>query len=514
MIAVAAMMLAFASTGWADIPAPPVNQTIGTTDSLIGDLDQFDCVVCHDAGVPDTHHLLYGQSIPDPSSVLYPDADGDGNDDTTYGCLNCHISDFTAVERNCVVCHTSSPHHSTADAVNLHCDECHELVNDYGTGYIPSYSPSLVTPWRGLNGDGWENGVKDLISDGSGTVVPADVPLDTLLTRAQPNVLSYKPAGDHNDFVIGSTHHGHEVYSVIFTAGTPLAAEFDEPSQLLTVTIAPTQTALQLVTAINDATAAAGDVEASLGYDGVGEYDPEHYEPIGGDPLNSRGFGAGSCSYCHDRDALVDGNGDPASIILNNHDLHHGIAGPLGGYPARCWICHDYATTSEQSGANFNFAIRICENCHSPDTLHNIQVDSPKAPAGTIVVGGEDAGYGHVGKDGGAGDSDCWGCHGFSTAMAPNSGPLIPTVYNADVSTMKAGTDTMVVLTGSAFTNYAGGTLFESDVALTAADGSSVTLTPDLLDQGLIAVTIPASTAPGNRPLPARRPRRQAYRWS
>jgi hypothetical protein len=41
--------------------------------------------------------------------------------------------------------------------------------------------------------------------------------------------------------------------------------------------------------------------------------------------------------------------------------------------------------------------IRVCEGCHGPDSLHNIQADSPKTPTGTLVVGGEDAGYGHVG---------------------------------------------------------------------------------------------------------------------
>jgi hypothetical protein len=37
-----------------------------------------------------------------------------------------------------------------------------------------------------------------------------------------------------------------------------------------------------------------------------------------------------------------------------------------------------------------------------------------------------------------------------------------------------------------------------SDVALTAGDGSSVTLTPDVVDLGALVVTIPGDTAPGN----------------
>jgi len=205
-----------------------------------------------------------------------------------------------------------------------------------------------------------------------------------------------------------------------------------------------------------------------------------------GMPANGYGTNAGGCAYCHDGD-------DPVSptTILPNITLHHYV-----GFETNCLRCHNI-------GEPFNLRIRGCETCHGPDSLHNIQADSPKAPTGAIVVGGEDKGYGHVGRDAGPGDSDCWGCHGFAIAAAPGSGPIIPTVYSADIAAMTTGTDAIVVLTGSAFTNYAGSTFFESDVALTAADGSSVTLTPDLLDEGMLAVTIPGDTAPGNYDLRA-----------
>jgi hypothetical protein len=62
----------------------------------------------------------------------------------------------------------------------------------------------------------------------------------------------------------------------------------------------------------------------------------------------------------------------------------------------------------------------------------------------------------------------------------------------------------MVILSGAAFTNTIRDSLFESQVRLTAADGSSVTLKPDLvIDQGSLAVTIPGSTRPGNYKLRA-----------
>jgi hypothetical protein len=345
------MALSFASAAWADIPAPPVNQDIGMFDSSIGDVTEADCRVCHNSGVPDRHHMLYGDPIPPGSVAPNPGADPD------YVCLTCHDENFTVV-RDCTVCHTSSPHHTTAAADSGDCQFCHgSLVDNIGDGhYIPTYAPSLVTP-----------------------------------TRSQ------------------------------------------------------------------------GD----------------------GLPLNSRGNGAGACNYCHDEDDLI------PPVILNNHDLHHDAG--FNNFGTKCGWCHDF-------GLPFDEQIRVCEGCHGPDSLHNIQADSPNLPTGTIIVGGEDAGYGHVGRDAGPDDSDCWGCHGFAmAAVAPGSGPVIPTVYHSDVAVMAAGTDTLVVLTGAGFTNRAGNTLYESDVLVTAADGSSVTLTPDIiLNEGSLAVTIPGDTAPGN----------------
>ena len=107
-------------------------------------------------------------------------------------------------------------------------------------------------------------------------------------------------------------------------------------------------------------------------------------------------------------------------------------------------------------------------------------------------------------KDAGPGDSDCWGCHGFAMALAPGSGPLIPTVYSSDLAVITAGTDTTVFVAGAAFTNSAGKNLYESDVALTGANGSTVVLTPDIiLDEGMLAVTIPGKTPAGNYNLQA-----------
>jgi hypothetical protein len=87
--------------------------------------------------------------------------------------------------------------------------------------------------------------------------------------------------------------------------------------------------------------------------------------------------------------------------------------------------------------------------------------------------------------------------------MAPSSGPIVPTIYASDAAVVNGGTATSLNVSGAAFTNTAEGVDYSSDVKLTAADGSSVTLTPSVIDQGLIGVTIPADTARGNYNLQA-----------
>lgn len=348
---IAGIVVILARTSEAEVPAPPVNQTIGMFDALLGDFTEAECRACHAVGVPDRHHVLYGEPIPPGSLVPDPDADRDGNPDLFYGCFNCHDTSFNVV-RDCVACHTSSPHHMTPQAQAGDCVYCHgEIVDNFNDGhYIPTYDESMVTP--SANG-------------GCGL------------------------------------------------------------------------------------------------------------------PLNSRGNGAGACDYCHDDD------GGSTPVILNTSVLHHSQGFDCG----MCHLLH---------GA---LPIRECERCHGPDSLHSIQADSPNpANLGTIVVGGEDPGYGHVGRDAGPGDSDCWGCHGFaSSSSVPEIGPLIPTLYNSDLAVIKAGTDTTVVLNGVAFTDSAGSTAHESDVRLTADDGFSFTLEPDvIINSGKLAVTIPEATPPGN----------------
>jgi mono/diheme cytochrome c family protein len=511
---------------------PPVLQNIGFVDTTTSLATEADCRVCHDSGVPNRHHLLYGTPIPPGVTPPFP---GGSN----YSCLSCHGTNFTVV-RNCKTCHVANPHHAGQDAINRQCTECHgDLVADFDDGhYIPTYSASLVTPKTSHYGAGWhdeEHTDPWLISDGSGTLAPIDVlQTDTgaeiqfgvEVVRNDPNELRFTPVGYNNDFMIDEPNRSSNVYKVTFNEGASLAAFFSRvgTTSSLTVTLAPSQTAQQVVDTINQAVAlvaaSGARVRASLLHDGedpvADALDETEYAPRGGDPFNNRGFGAGSCSYCHDDDGQLDINGDPdPALIINNHDTHHGISLPgtvVNGTPgvpttgtwSRCNVCHEHTTLprngsyDQVGGPAFELHIRVCQECHSVATLHNIQGDSDD---NGIVVGGELAGYGHVGRDNGPEDSDCWGCHGFdfNAASAPFTGPLVPTLYSTDIASVPAGKDTVVVLNGAAFSNTAGGKSYEADVRLTAANGTTVTLEPELvLDEGSMAVKIPAKTRPGN----------------
>jgi hypothetical protein len=120
---------------------------------------------CDDNGLGETcGEVCIGETV-----VPYIDADGDGTQDTAYGCLSCHEQSDAGgvisflVERDCLECHIQiagegSVHHllpvaqgldsplGTADVGD--CTPCHgDVVDDIGDGHVkPTYEPSLVTP--------------------------------------------------------------------------------------------------------------------------------------------------------------------------------------------------------------------------------------------------------------------------------------------------------------------------------------------------------------------------------
>jgi hypothetical protein len=229
----------------------------------------------------------------------------------------------------------------------------------------------------------------------------------------------------------------------------------------------------------------------------------------GGGTANARGTEQGNCNYCHDSSntetcdaglcsvsaTACEKDADCNGPILINHDTHHftGATGlvPLG---ASCGLCHPVRYPTHTTAD-----IRGCERCHGFPSLHNIQVDSQ--PDGDIIPNGEDPYFGHIGSN-----TDCNGCHGFSVANAPGTGPVIPYINSADDLTVTAGADTTVTLTGVALTNLidTGAELIElaSAAELTASDGSVTSITPDSVTQSEMVVTLSGLSA-GNYDLRA-----------
>ena len=236
IITLAAMSMLCVGVIHAAVPAPPANQDLGIWDGIFNDMEEDDCRACHDdpnfpcsTSNVDRHHLYYGLPIkagecsvnsnaclsdadclagiceingtpcaddsdcPDAglgetcgevcrgeTSAPILDGNGDGTNDTNYGCLNCHgytdsggIITFI-VERDCLVCHIQvagegSVHHLTdvaqgrdsplGDPAVGDCTPCHgTIVDDIGDGHIiPFYTPSLVTP--APSNDPFEGGV-------------------------------------------------------------------------------------------------------------------------------------------------------------------------------------------------------------------------------------------------------------------------------------------------------------------------------------------------------------------
>jgi hypothetical protein len=339
------------------------------------------------------------------------DADNDTIPDTIYACENCHPDQPGTPEieflvtRDCLVCHrTGSPHHSenVVLAQEKRCLECHgDLVN---------LAPDACTQGGGTGPDG------TCASD-------ADCPgLDNF-------------CGD-----------GHVIPTYDPSLVTPW------PSG----------------------------------------------KPNAGVPFNDYGDGAGQCIYCHNQDTMP-----PAAPIeiVTNEMTHHNTSLESQG---KCTWCHP--TIDGPNGDAFD--IRVCEECHGFASLHNIQADSTATGLidtdgdgvadtenlGIIIPGAEDPWFGHIGNQ-----DDCWGCHGysFSSASAPGTGEISPSISALSASTVVAGTDATITVYGSAFTNLLGESEVLSDVVLTAADGSKTVLAPDVITTNQIVVTIPGTTPVG-----------------
>lgn len=225
----AVLALSAVAVALAAVPAPPVNQYIGIPDTVFGAMEEADCRVCHSANppagvpvdttyLPDRHHNLVGTTISDPNSAPF------GSAGQTFECTSCHnlvlVNNVFRFEtfRDCNFCHTGgSPHHTTAEALMGDCVSCHGSLVDNGLlpenrevrngvsvpVWLPTYSPSQITPWpsrktnAGPNGEGscfycHAQSATAPISGGAPVMDPSS------------GVLVYSPADTHHSTTLAS----------------------------------------------------------------------------------------------------------------------------------------------------------------------------------------------------------------------------------------------------------------------------------------------------------------------
>ena len=110
-----------------------VPQEIGFKDVKFTSLQKEMCYECHGSSLVEDHH--------NTSNAVA------GN------CVACHNVQTqpgnvgVVLERNCMICHNESPHHTIEPAKNKECTVCHDSpgVSDYSTE-VPSYPTSAITP--------------------------------------------------------------------------------------------------------------------------------------------------------------------------------------------------------------------------------------------------------------------------------------------------------------------------------------------------------------------------------
>lgn len=427
----------------ADVPPPPVNQLIGVNDGIFNNLTEEECRFCHedpgivsgDSHIPDRHHNLVNSAI------------------RTGECSVIHNSCLSDNDCNPGIC----------SRYNTPCtqdQDCFEYQFGETCGEI--CVGETVAP----DTDSDQNGISDTVyqclnchlEDTTGGIIKLLVWRDCMLCHVQ----------------IPGEASVHHLTPTAQGTNSPLGNPF-----------------------VGDCTPCHGTLVDDIG-DGhiIPAYEPSLVTPVpsGGDglPLNSRGNGAGACDYCHD-----DGT-DTASgvVVFANKDTHHNTGVFMNEHGVvnngKCLWCHGVIPPVISQG------IRYCEKCHGYESLHNIAIDSNTGclfgdPGCEVIIGGETAGYSHVGNN-----NDCWGCHGFAQAAAPGAGPATPYLLGTDTLGSTSGLDTTVTLAGAALTNLVGSYRWLSDITMTAADGSSTTLTPASVTSNQMSVTIPAATAPGN----------------
>ncbi|MCJ7681611.1 MAG: hypothetical protein MUP70_12855 [Candidatus Aminicenantes bacterium] len=113
--------------------AQTISQQIGMRDVEFANLLKNDCQKCHGTSLVDQHH---GTSRAKSGDCAFCHA-------VTTQAKNVGVS----LQRDCMICHKTSPHHSTEAAINKECTTCHDSagLSDYSV-IAPSYKISGITP--------------------------------------------------------------------------------------------------------------------------------------------------------------------------------------------------------------------------------------------------------------------------------------------------------------------------------------------------------------------------------
>ncbi len=441
LILVVAFTLAFPFVCRADVPAPPANQTVGTDDGIFNNIVEADCRACHDD--PDVSGATPNV---DRHHLLYgqplPEGECSVNSNACLSDANCDSGICSSSGATCS---------DDADCPDFALGEtCGEVCIGETVAPNIDVSPDVYSCLTCHE------------QDTSGGDIDFLIERDCLKCHVQI-------PGE------GSVHH---LTAVAQGNDSPLG----DPD-------------------VGDCTPCHGTLVDDIG-DG---HAMPTYAPTSMTPSPTGGGFPGACDYCHDTGTDI----DTGIEVFNNADTHHNtgiFTSETGVYNSvACMWCHNISLPAA-------YDIRTCEGCHGLDSLHNIAIDSdteclmdPATPDCEVIVGGEDAGYSHVGND-----SDCQGCHNASSsrlrvraAASSDYGSVTPYIKGSDVRVMTSGTDTQFMLTGAAFTNVMGSFRWTSDVVLTDEGRSSMTLTPDIITQGALTITIPGTIAPGNYSLKA-----------
>ena len=233
-----------------------------------------------------------------------------------------------------------------------------------------------------------------------------------------------------------------------------------------------------------DCKACHGPIDNPLDGHYIPEYPPSMVTPYAG--FGTGVDGKGGCKFCH-----AEGTDSTTGMpVFDNSATHHSTGvgwGVIPGSQLDCFLCHEFDHPAPDN-------IRRCEACHGVNSLHNIQADSNGD--GEINPAEEGPWYGHIGNN-----IDCNGCHANAMIVASTLpvSPIIPNISGLSQSTVTAGVETSVTITGSVFIND----VYSSVVSLTASDGTETTLIPEEISGTSMVVTIPANLASGNYALRA-----------